>query len=186
MVSAFQTPQQRQMTCSLRACWHSLPSVGSHLKLKSSFTSKYLVACGTRIRLSPVWTLSCNSSPLVCANLFSHSEHEKCFQLNDFMFALFTRVWFLSCMCFSVLLNGWICSCVVHKGMVPFCPNLLWHVGQGNGFSSVWTLSCNSSPLVCAKFFSHSEHEKCCQLNDFMFALFTSVWLLSCMCFSVL
>ena len=136
--------------------------------------------------ISPVWTLSCNSSPPVCANLFSHSEHEKCFQLNDFMFALFTRVWFLSCTCFSVLLNGWICCCIVHKGKVPFCPNLLWHVGQGNGFSSVWTLSCNSSPLVCANFFSHSEHEKCCQLNDFMFALFTRVWFLSCVCFSVL
>ena len=83
-----------------RAYWHSLPSVGSHMKLKSSFSYKSLVACGTRKWPSPVWTLSCNSSPLVCANLFSHLEHEKCFQLNDFMFALFTRVWFLSCMCF--------------------------------------------------------------------------------------
>ena len=151
MVSAFQTLQQRQMTCSLRACWHSLPSVGSHLKLKSSFTSKYLVACGTRIRLSPVWTLSCNSSPLVCANLFSHSEHEKCFQLNDFMFALFTRVWFLSCTCFSVLLNGWICCCIVHKGMIPLLYvlftalnslNFLWHFDLDKRISIILYYSC--------------------------------------------
>jgi len=62
--------------------------------------------------------LSCNLSPSVCANLFSHSLHEKCFQLNDLVFALFTRVWFLSCMCFSVLSQHWICCCSVHKGMV--------------------------------------------------------------------
>ena len=121
-----------------------------------------------------------NSLSPVFADLLSHLEHVNGFCVsdsstlaNDLLHAEHT----------DILSPVWV---LTWSWSPPFRTNLLWHVGQGNGFSSVWTLSCNSSPLVCANFFSHSEHEKCCQLNDFMFALFTRVWFLSCVCFSVL
>ena len=82
-------------------------------------------------------------------------------------FALFTRVWFLSCMCSPVLFSE-----LFHVSNCTFPVNLMLHVGHSNGFSSKWApsciLSCVSNCSLPVKLMLHVGHS-----NGF-----SSVWAL--------
>ena len=119
---------------------------------------------------------SCILQPCQTLHIFIESSvcALKCFQMAKTLFALFTGIWSLSCMCSSMLPSHWIRFCIVHRDLVSLLYVFFNASKSLNSF-----LQCSQGYVLspeCAL--------KCFQMAKILFALFTGIWFLSCMCSS--